>query len=393
MSLREPVIRQPGKTRINFNAAKTGGVVVVLPCNAHRNPRGHESVTHSEVARKLAALKGFEFGGDFDPLLRNGEPFYFVPSDTLTGIGLAQGLGIRGEQDLFGGVVPFPFVASKVITHGLFDPAAPAPAGWSADFAHRVQDVVLPGYSVFTLDDARNAGASLLKQGPVRLKPADGIGGRGQEVVANADELEAQLRQFDADAIARAGLVLEQNMSDVVTYSVGQVRVDNLLATYYGTQRLASNNRGEQVYGGSTLTVVRGDFDALLRLDLEPQAKMAIAQARCYHDAAMVSFPGMFASRCNYDIAQGVDAEGRWHSGVLEQSWRVGGASGAEVAALEAFSADPALAVVCASTVEVYGTLPALPPDSVVYFQGVDEHVGQLTKYSHIESCQLVTRR
>jgi len=93
----------------------------------------------------------------------------------------------------------------------------------------------------------------------------------------------------------------------------------------------------------------------------------------------------MFASRCNYDIAQGVDQEGRWYSGVLEQSWRMGGASGAEVAALEAFRNDPSLSVVRASTTEVYGESPTLPSGATVYFQGVDGKVGQLTKYARLE--------
>jgi hypothetical protein len=71
---------------------------------------------------------------------------------------------------------------------------------------------------------------------------------------------------------------------------------------------------------------------------------------------------------------------------VLEQSWRVGGASGAEVAALELFRAHPALRAVRASTVEVYGGgAPPPPPGAAVYFRGVDEGVGPITKYATVE--------
>lgn len=42
--------------------------------------------------------------------------------------------------------------------------------------------------------------------------------------------------------------------------------------------------------------------------------------------AALDCFPGFFASRRNYHIGQGRDAKGRFKSGVLEQSWRIGGA-------------------------------------------------------------------
>ncbi len=361
------------------------GSVVVYRCNPIINPRGHERVSQSTLARKLAAIKGFEFAGEFDSTGSYQTPLYFVPSDTLATLELARQLGINGEQDLFGGVVPFPFAATKIITHPLAHAAAQAPIGWSPDFAQRVQPVVLPGFSAFTPDDARQAAASLLRQGRVRLKKASGIGGTGQSVIADAGMLESALQALDVAELAQVGLVLERNLSDVATHSVGQVRVGPLLATYCGIQHLTRNSHGEEVYGGSSLTVVRGNFDALLALDLSDATRTAIAQARAYHAAAMASFPGIMASRCNYDVAQGIDEEGRWHSGVLEQSWRIGGASGAEIAALEAFLADPGLNVVQASTTETYQANPTLPPDAMIYCQQVDERIGPITKYARLE--------
>jgi hypothetical protein len=70
---------------------------------------------------------------------------------------------------------------------------------------------------------------------------------------------------------------------------------------------------------------------------------------------------------------------------VLEQSWRIGGASGAEIAALEAFQADPALRRIRASTTEIYGENPSVPGDAAIYYQGVDELIGPLTKFSRLE--------
>jgi hypothetical protein len=67
---------------------------------------------------------------------------------------------------------------------------------------------------------------------------------------------------------------------------------------------------------------------------------------------------------------------------VLEQSWRIGGASGAEIAALETFRTDPGLHVVDASTFEIFGESPDPPPDARVSFRGVDEQVGPITKYA-----------
>ena len=111
---------------------------------------------------------------------------------------------------------------------------------------------------------------------------------------------------------------------------------------------------------------------------------MAVARARVY-DAAAEEFDGFFASRRNYDIARGRDAHGRWRCGVLESSWRIGGASGPEVAALEAFRADAALTAVRGWCVESYGPGLEPPPRAVVHYHGVDERLGPLIKYTLAE--------
>lgn len=360
--------------------APHGVVVVDAPGERGYGP-SHERITHAEIAKRLAALKGFDFAGGYDQSKRYPGPVYFVPSDTLVGVAAANDLGIRSEHDLFGGVVPYPFAATKAIAHPLVEPDAYAPAGWSREFAHRVHDVVHVGFSAFTRADARCAGARLLAHGPARLKPARASGGHGQTVVSDAAALAAALEKIDAAELSTYGLVLEENLANVTTYSVGQVRVAELVATYYGTQRLTPDNSGAAVYGGSELVVVRGDFEALLALDPPEGIRLAVAQARAYDAAATLSFPGLFASRRNYDVAQGLDAGGQWRSGVLEQSWCIGGASTAEIAALGAFRADPVLPAVRASSFEVYGECET-PPRATVYFRGIDERVGSITKYT-----------
>jgi hypothetical protein len=360
---------------------KRGRIVVTYSCRASRH---HESVTLRELASRLAAIKGCGFAGEYDPAHCYSDLLYFIPNDTLIGIDGAQGLGIKAEGDLFGGVVPFAFTATKTITHPLPDAESRSPDGWSPEFANRVRDLVLPGYSAFARRDARVAGMRLLELGRVRLKLPAGIGGLGQSVVDDERALDAQLESLDDATLSRDGLVLEQDLAEAVTHSVGQVCVDDMRASYCGVQRLTTNHHGEQVYGGSNLTVVRGDFDQLIKLAMAREVETAIDQARGYHAAAMASFRGMFASRCNYDVVQGIDDQGQCRSGVLEQSWRVGGASPAEVAALEAFRADGSLDVVRASTTEVYSIGP-IPADAHVYFRGVDEHAGAMTKYVRIE--------
>jgi hypothetical protein len=360
------------------------GAVAIYSVPGHGFGHSHERATRDGIARRLATLKGFDFVGEYDPTQSLPGPIYLVPSDTLVGLAAAAALGVRDEHDLFGGTVPHPFVATKAITHPLVAPGATAPAGWSPEFGARVQSAVLAGVTAFSNAEARRAGERLLEHGPVRIKSIRATGGRGQVVVSDLAALQAVLDTVDAATLSADGIVLEENLTEVTTFSVGQVRVADLVATYYGTQRLTPDNSGAAVYGGSDLVVVRGDFEALAALSPPEDARLVVAQAQIYDQAAMDCFVGMFASRRNYDIAQGVDAAGRLRCGVLEQSWRIGGASGAEVAALEAFRADPGLRAVRASTVEIYGEAEP-PPNATVYFQGVDERDGPMTKYARTE--------
>lgn len=366
-----------------LRGAGAGRLVVTYSHNGKRVDV-HEAATREEIARRLAALMDCAYEGEYDARRRYAMSPYFVPGATLT-LQTALRLAIHSETDLFGGVVSHPYMATKTITHPLVDVRSRAPGGWCGAFARQVVDVVLDGFSAFTKEDASRAGTKLLERGAVRIKRADGVAGLGQRTVDSATALADVLAAIDAEEMARSGIVIEQNLDDVVTFSVGQVRAAGLVGTYCGTQRLTTNHRGADVYGGSDLVVVRGDFDALIDLQWDQSARLAIAQARVYDTAARQSFEGFFASRRNYDVLQGSDAAGRRRSGVLEQSWRPGGATGAELGALQAFQEDAGLNLVRARSREVYGEAPELPADAVVYFAGVDPRIGPLTKYAWTE--------
>jgi hypothetical protein len=356
---------------------------MVVTYRSLRPEDDHERATHSAIARTIAGLKGVAFGGEYDPSARYGHRLYFVPSDTLTAESAAA-LGIRTQEDLFGGVVPFAFIGTKAIVHPLIERTALAPAGWSAAFPQRVRGVVLPGFTAFSVDDAHRAAKQLLAQGAVRLKPGHAVGGHDQLVVSALSELEGALARLDPIQLERSGLAIELDLEDVTTYSVGQVSVAGILATYVGTQRTTRDNRGQTVFGGSDLVVVRGGFEALDALPWLPATRLAIDQARTF-DAATEELTPMFASRRNYDAVRGRDAAGRWRCGVLEQSWRIGGASGAELAALAAFHADRDLRVVHARCTEAYGEALA-PQGAIVQFSGTDSRIGPLAKYTLVEA-------
>ncbi|MGF6313984.1 DUF3182 family protein [Pseudomonas frederiksbergensis] len=345
----------------------------------------HEVETNRALARWLAQVVGLEYGGSYDPQLHSGRDIYLLPTQTLVGVAAARQLGVKGPEDLWGGYVDHDFICTKAISHGLLNRYAFAPEGWSSLFSERVRSVVLDGLSVFSLEDARPAAEHLLYSGPIRMKPIHACAGRGQEVIKSLDQFDAILARPDAKTLFTDGVVLEQDLTEVVTHSVGQSFIGDKVLSYCGDQYLTEDGQGEQVYGGSNLLVVQGYYEDLLALELPDETRLAIQQAQVFDSAADEAYPGFYASRRNYDIAQGLDCDGKQRSGVLEQSWRLGGASSAEVAALQSFVNDPGLRAIRVSSVEIYTDQP-LPANAIEVYRGPAEHSDFLLKYVTVKS-------
>ncbi|MDB5980244.1 MAG: biotin carboxylase [Pseudomonas sp.] len=356
----------------------------VVLLSTHKKLATHEVVTHQVLAEKIASLLGARFSGMYDSTLHQGRGLYFIPSDTLFGREHHCALGIETVDDFFGGLIDQPFMATKAISHPLPDNATARPDGWSEEFCQRAGEAVLEGFTVFNQADALRASNLLLVHGPIRIKPVLATAGRGQIVVTHELELTEALAAQDLDEVATWGLAIEEDLQDVITYSVGQVQIAGIIASYYGTQSLTRDNQGETVYGGSELWVVRGDYPELLKLGLEAPIRRAVGQAMAYEKAAIACFPEFLASRRNYDIAQGKNSRGQQCSGVLEQSWRIGGASPAEIEALMAFAADRSLRRIRCSTHEIYGET-TLPADARVLYSGDDPSIGLISKFTRVQ--------
>lgn len=355
--------------------------VYIVPSRSGGFGDEHQRCARAALGQRLADLTGGTFANVLaDEIDRCVNP-YFLPADTLTAEE-AKRLGIEDEGDLFGGVVPHPLVASKAISHPLVSHTAAAPVEWNHVFSEAIADIVLPGFTIFAREDAESAGRRLLRSGPVQVKATGGFAGFGQSQISTEDELGAELERLDWEEIASVGLVLEQRLRDATAFSVGQVRVSGITASYYALQKETANEFRDNIYLGSALLVVRGGFDVLRLLDFSPETSESIRQACRFDEAVDRHFPGFFASRRNYDVIRGFDSQGHLVSGVLEQSWRVGGASAAELLALCAFKARPDLRQLKSRTVEVFGTLAAVPDGALLLYRGVDPKAGALTRYA-----------
>ncbi|HYD75058.1 DUF3182 family protein [Ramlibacter sp.] len=375
---------QPAPALHGGTAVATGTVVALMAPGSQRSSE-HERAALERHTQAIATLLGWQAGGWHDIARPYQPPLYFVPNETLS-LAQASQLGITGPDDLFGGVVPHAFVASKAISHPLVSPQADRPPGWNAGLDGACGDAVLAGYSAFSRDDAQAAARRLLGNGPVRIKPSLGTGGRGQVVAKDEQAVREALAAMDPAELGEHGVVMEEQLTEVRTYSIGTVQVRDQRASYFGTQQLTRDPRGQEVYGGSELTVQRGGFDALAAADAPDIIARCIEQARRFDAGVQACYPGFFASRRNYDVAVGRNGRGDWRCGVLEQSWRVGGATGAELAALGRLQAHPELARVRAVCVEVFGPSPEPPPGAIVHFRGEERELGFLTKYTVVES-------
>lgn len=374
------------------NLATVGGQLrgaVAFP--RRHGATAHDLASQDALTEKLAAILGLSYWQNYQPdVSAIVNDVYYVPAHTLVRSRLPEATdayiqAIVDDFHLFGGVVPYEFVATKSITHSLLHDGSVAPEGWSREFGREVASDTLAGFTVFTISEARIAGARLLALGPARIKPVQASGGRGQTVVHNLRQLDEALAQQDDSELARWGLVLEEHLSNVETLSVGQVCIDGLTTSYVGTQSLTPDNEEQLVYGGSTLLCVRGSYDELLKLRLAQRYRQAVCTARHYDAAAQRCWPDLLASRRNYDVALGTNAQGLTRMGVLEQSWRAGGASFAEACALQAFQNSEQLLAVQAATFERYGASFEAPAHAQVVYRGDDPATGFITKYGLIE--------
>ncbi|QIB06492.1 DUF3182 family protein [Pseudomonas fluorescens] len=349
------------------------------------NPQAprHEVETNRALAQWLAQILGWEYGDSHD--LDGGHDPYLLPTQTLIGPEALMRLAVKGPEDVWGGYVEHDFICTKAITHGLLNKDAVAPKGWSPLFAKLTRGAVLDGVTVFSLKDARPAAEHLLYTGPIRLKPIHACAGRGQRLIKSLAQFDEIAAAPDAQALFREGVVLEQHLNEVKTQSVGQSFINGKVLSYCGVQHLTHDSEGLEVYGGSDLLVVQGGYIELLRLELPDDVREAVRLAQVFDDAANQAYPSFFASRRNYDIAQGLDAAGQPRGGVLEQSWRMGGASSAELAALQVFVETPETSAVRVSSVETYLDQP-LPAGAREVYRGAAENGDFLLKYVTVQS-------
>lgn len=232
---------------------------------------------------------------------------------------------------------------------------------YSYTVADALRDATLPGYTAFTYQDVETAIELLLRQGYLaRIKDADQSDADGQYIVEHPGQFKSLHTQFPITKVAQSGVVVEANIDSPTTLSIGTVYIAGRYYSYYGTQQNVIHD-GRKVYGGTTLTLFNGDLEMLTRyVGNNPQLKKAVEQAQTVH--SLYSHYDPLISRGNYDVVVGDNL-----SGVTDQSLRVGGATPAELVAIEALNTNPNLTYVTSQVALEYNPRTQVDKHAAVF--------------------------
>ncbi len=303
---------------------------------------------------------------------------------------------IESEKDFFGGIVPRAYQSTKAIMHPLVSREAACPLGWSHEFSQELVhlDLVLPGFTVFNIEDIRTAFNHLYDKGvyQIRLKDPLGYLGMNQFVVTSFQELEQFISDkiVDNEKLQQYGLVVEENLhpEDLKTYSVSFVTVGFHQVHCIGVQRFSQG-----LYGGTDFVIMQtGKYilpELLARVGIfnKEDAQVIIDKALLFRALLNKHIPEIKTARFNVDIVSGIASiysnstcELVKRFALLEQSFRVGGASAAEIWGLEYLLCHPSVDAVCASTYYRYGdeAYQTVSGEENLYC-GVDSRLGSIS--------------
>jgi Protein of unknown function (DUF3182) len=293
-------------------------------------PNSSVPVSIDAVAERIAT----HIGAVMDTSETAATERYFVPMAAIHEP-LARKVGISALGGAYGGIVKELQHADKAVLHQLPHASMQSPGWYSRRFATEVKDTVLPGFTTFSAEDTRVAFNRMQGEGySVRFKDPAGTGEKGQYLVKTRDELE-QVMLRHGDGFTEAGAILEANLNNAETITVGYVDIEGDQYSWYGSPYDVEFS-GTKRFGGNDITVVRGGLSALRDYCKDVRNKTAVEQSKVVFDAYHAHL-GSLIMRATFDAVQGIDNNGQFISGITDPSLRPSASSAAEIRAIEAF--------------------------------------------------------
>lgn len=298
------------KEIVNLNLENTTGR---LPYNLYyRNRNGN---TARELARYFSLPYQEEDKGEF-----RREAVYTVPAVTLDSNRTKSFLA-EAIEDFYGTRVEHLGHVGKAILHPLIGEANSK--FYSVEFAKCVADYTLPGFSFFTVEAGSEAFRRLCGQ-EARLKLTTESDGHGQFVITNETELLRTLDKFDPTKINEEGLILEPNLREPFTISVGYTILGSVPYSFVAHQKNDVTLDDRNRYLGAHVLVLKGTLGDLSKLvSLSEDEQEAIAKACRFNEAYAYLNP--IASRLSFDCLFGQTQRGERLSGITDITGRLGG--------------------------------------------------------------------
>ena len=282
--------------------------------------RNYYEQRNGRVARDIAGFCGIDYvgcdGGSYDK-----GSLYLVPAKTVTKR-QAEILGASDDESFYGGAVEHRAHVGKAILHSTN--SLKVPRFYSAEFACSVSDLVLPGITCFSRGDVA-VGFEKSFNETVRLKVSEASDGHGQFLIRDTGELSTAMSTMSDREISESGVVLESNVFDGMTVSVGVLKVAGGVYGFVAKQKndIAPED-GRNRYIGAEIYVVRDGMEGLMRdgmlMDRYGRAVMAGN-----------SFLGRYSyfepifSRVSFDYLQGLNSRGEMVGGITDITGRLGG--------------------------------------------------------------------
>lgn len=291
---------------------------------------------------------------------------YVVPAKTVD-METSARFNIRTVDDFYGTMVDSLFQVGKSILHPV---VSGAPKFYSSSFAERVRNLVLPGCSAFSMDDLLRGYDRYAGNGfGLRFKQSNESDGLGQRSVTSRESLLKQAAVLDPRALCEEGVVLEADLLEARTISVGFARIGQDTFSFVAKQKndmVGEKGTARSRYLGAQVLVVKGDImELLLKGDcsfIGPDESRAVAKAvrfnRIYQEEVRP-----LASRLSFDVLFGFTNHGDRLCGITDITGRLGGTCPALLTAALRFKEMPATRLVKAEVTLNYHPDRILPEE------------------------------
>ena len=292
------------------------GVTTTLP---YRNYyRGRNGL----VAKYIANYFGVDYVDEKEEIDKNNMNVYYVPPVTQVR-GLSHLKGINDKNDFYGLLIDKIGHVHKAILHKTN--TVNTPDFYSVNFSKIVEDLVLPGVTVFSKEGIEKAYKEIgYVSRAVRIKIPNESDGRDQFTVENQTELRTVINKLQEEKISTEGLVLEVNLYDQNTISVGYCDLQGERYSFLALQKNdVAPEDGRDRYMGAKIRVVRGNISNLSAIANNRNEEIAIIKSQKFDQFYSYFNPSI--SRISYDCLFGKTSKEDSLSGITDITGRLGG--------------------------------------------------------------------